>query len=84
MRNALEKRIGRVVTIIYADRRNGYTKRRIKVLAVEGDIAKAFCLERMAPRTFLLPSILAVEDGAASRRTRSADGVPGGYHAMGR
>ena len=72
----LEKRIGHVVTVIYADRRNGFTKRRIKLLAVEGNVVKAFCLERSAPRTFLLSSILAVESIAASRRAGGATGGP--------
>jgi len=65
-----EKHIGQVVTIIYADRKNGFTKRRVKLLAAEGNAVKAFCLERMAPRTFLSDSILAVE-AAAARNLRS-------------
>jgi predicted DNA-binding transcriptional regulator YafY len=75
----LEKRIGHVVTVIYADRRNGFTKRSIKLLAVEGNVVKAFCLERSAPRTFLLSSILAVETSAASR---GAQGTLSGRRAL--
>ena len=75
----LEKRIGQVVTIIYADRRNGFTKRSIKLLAVDGNVAKAFCLERSAPRTFLVSSILAFETSAPSRRP---GGRRGGYRAL--
>ncbi|WP_309122818.1 hypothetical protein [Paenibacillus sp.] len=82
MRNELEKRIGRVVTIIYADRRNGLTKRRIKLLGVEGNAVKAFCLERLAPRTFLLPSILAVEAYAPPAQRRPRRETAGGYHAL--
>ncbi|WP_199615580.1 WYL domain-containing protein [Paenibacillus alkalitolerans] len=57
----LEKYTGRTVTIIYMNRQNGFTKRRIKILAVDGDKVRAFCHDRRAPRTFLLDSILAVE-----------------------
>jgi predicted DNA-binding transcriptional regulator YafY len=61
VKNQLEKYTGQVVTIIYSDQKKGFTKRRVKLLSIEGDKVKAFCLERQAPRTFLVDSVLAVQ-----------------------
>jgi predicted DNA-binding transcriptional regulator YafY len=63
----LEKYIGQTITIIYMDQNNGFTKRRIKLLSVDGNMARAFCHDRKAPRTFLIDSILAVEPVALRR-----------------
>jgi predicted DNA-binding transcriptional regulator YafY len=61
VKNQLKKYIGQVVTVIYSDQKKGYTKRRVKLLSVDGDRVRAFCLDRQAPRTFLADSVLAVE-----------------------
>lgn len=74
----LEKYIGRTVMIIYADHRNGFSKRRVKLLDIKDGKAKAFCLERMAPRTFLLDSVLAAEpaDALTMVRLRGRNAAP--------
>ncbi|UUZ85872.1 hypothetical protein LJK88_21875 [Paenibacillus sp. P26] len=61
MLNTLRKYIGRTVEIIYLCRDNRITQRQIEVREVKGEIVKAFCLERRAPRTFQADSILAVQ-----------------------
>lgn len=53
--------VGRVVWIIYQDRKGAFTKRRVRVLAVKDGRLKAFCISSGAPRSFLLERILAVE-----------------------
>lgn len=57
----MEKYIGRIVEIIYLGRDGRITQRRIEVREVTGEIVKAFCLERRAPRTFQVSCILAVQ-----------------------
>lgn len=60
MRNTLQKYIGLTVEIIYLGRDNRITQRRIEVLSIQGGIVRAYCLERRAPRTFQINSILAL------------------------
>jgi len=57
----MQKYIGQIVTIIYQDRDNRFTKRKVKLLGVDGEYVKVYCLERQAPRTLLAESVLAVE-----------------------
>lgn len=57
----MQKYIGQIVAIIYMDRGGRFTKRRVKLLAVDGDRVKVYCLERQAPRMLLTASVLAVE-----------------------
>ena len=61
----LAKYAGEIVVLIYADRRGAMTQRRVKMIAVEDGRVRAFCLERMAPRTFLADSVLAALPAAA-------------------
>ena len=70
MKNQLEKYIGKVVEIIYTDKKAGFTQRRVKLLAVQDDVVRAFCLERQAPRTFLVDSVLAVQPAGGLGRVR--------------
>lgn len=70
MKHQLEKYVGQVVTVIYASERKGMTKRRIKLIEVGENYARTFCLERMAPRTLSIASVLAVEPGAGRQRHR--------------
>ncbi|MNP79911.1 hypothetical protein D3C76_1778580 [compost metagenome] len=57
----MEKYIGRIVTIIYQDRSGAFTKRRIRVLAVDGNKVKAHCYTAGAPRLFVAERIMAIE-----------------------
>lgn len=56
----MQKYIGRTVEIIYLDRQNHITQRKIKVWAVRGGTIKAFCCEQQAPRSFQIDRILAI------------------------
>jgi len=38
----------------------------VKLIALQGDTVRAFCLERHAPRTFLVDSVLAVQPAGAA------------------
>ena len=68
----MRKYIGRIVTIIYRDRGNRFTKRRIKILDADNVYIKAYCLERKAPRTLLAESVLAVEPVQPGKRRKMA------------
>lgn len=70
MKHQLEKYVGGVVEIIYSDKRKGFSQRRVKLLKVEGGLVKAFCLERMAPRTFLADAVLAVQPAGGRATVR--------------
>ncbi|CAG7658885.1 hypothetical protein PAECIP111802_07202 [Paenibacillus allorhizosphaerae] len=59
---------GRTVEIIYIGGDNRITQRRIEVRSIKGEIVKAFCLERQAPRAFQLSRILAVHEQVDTRR----------------
>ncbi|MCZ8513803.1 hypothetical protein O9H85_15445 [Paenibacillus filicis] len=61
MEKSLQKYTGRIVEIIYLDRDNRITQRRIEVRAIYDGVVKAFCLERHAPRIFQSKNILAVQ-----------------------
>jgi len=73
----LAKYAGEIVVLIYADRKGAITQRRVKLIAVEGGRVRAYCLERMAPRTFLAESVLAALPAAAARRPAARWTVPG-------
>ncbi|WP_213508878.1 hypothetical protein [Paenibacillus faecis] len=55
----VEKYIGRIVEIIYLDRKGKVTQRRIEVHAVRGGLVRATCLTSGAPRAFRASQILA-------------------------
>ncbi|MER2059619.1 MAG: transcriptional regulator [Niallia sp.] len=46
--------------IMYMDKNNRITKRRIKVLKIAGDTFQAYCFVRRANRTFLIGNVLAI------------------------
>jgi predicted DNA-binding transcriptional regulator YafY len=71
MYRELTKYIGQTVTIIYTDRQSGFSKRRIKILSVDDRTLRAFCLDRRAPRTFLIASILAMEPSLSRKNVSS-------------
>jgi hypothetical protein len=56
----LERYIGRIVELIYLDRRGTFTKRIVQLHSLHEGIAKVFCHERRAPRTLKVENILAV------------------------
>lgn len=56
----MQKYIGRTVEIIYMDRLNRMTQRKVRVWAVRGGTMKAFCFEQQAPRSFQMDRILAI------------------------
>ncbi|HZG83802.1 hypothetical protein [Paenibacillus sp.] len=70
MKHRLEKYVGQVVTVIYAGRDKGLTKRRVKLLEIGETYARTFCLERLAPRTLSIESVLAVGPGVGGKRYR--------------
>ena len=62
--------VGRVMIIIYLDRRGSISQRRIQVQGVQGERVKAYCYTADAPRIFLRSGIL------AAREAPGAGGVP--------
>lgn len=60
----MQKYIGRVIEIIYQDNRGAFTKRRIRVIAVDGDKVKAYCYAARAPRVFAASRIMAAQPAA--------------------
>lgn len=57
----MEKYLGRKVVIVYQDRKNRFTQRTIKVLAVDVTNIKAYCYTSNASRTFIKDQILAMK-----------------------
>jgi len=49
-----------LVEIIYLDRLGQITQRRLKLISIEGNRLKAYCLSRRAVRSFSIQNILAV------------------------
>lgn len=61
----MEKYIGRMVEIIYQDREDNLSQRRIKVESVRDGKVKAFCFTAGAPRIFTMANILAAMPAGA-------------------
>lgn len=57
----LKRYEGRQVYIMYVDRHNRITKRRIMIRSVGEQRLRAYCYERQAPRVFDINRVLAVE-----------------------
>lgn len=55
----MQKYLARTVDIIYVDSRGRFSCRRIRVLAVQGDLVRAYDYARRAPRVFRTDRILA-------------------------
>lgn len=61
------KFIGREVEIIYLDRKDKFTQRRIRVSSIKDGVVKAYCLEQKGPRIFVMDRILAVQPSGVRR-----------------
>lgn len=48
-----------LVELMYLDNKGNISKRRVKVLKIQGDTFHVFCFNRNAKRTFLIDNILA-------------------------
>lgn len=57
----MKKYIGRTVDIIYQDRHGQFSRRRVRVIAVQDNAVRAFDLVKRAPRVFRLDNILAAQ-----------------------
>jgi hypothetical protein len=57
----LRRYLGRIVEIIYVDRRGVFTKRLVQLHSIHDGTVKVFCLERQAPRMLKVENILAVQ-----------------------
>lgn len=62
----MEKYVGREVDIIYMDRQGKFTRRRIRILAVQDGVMRAFDLDCRAPRVFRTENILAAQPSVVS------------------
>jgi predicted DNA-binding transcriptional regulator YafY len=60
MRRTFERYIGQTIDIIYLDRHNKLSQRRIRVLSVDAECMTAYCFIRKGPRLFRNDNILAV------------------------
>lgn len=62
MKNQLLKAMQRnqLVGMMYIDKNNRITKRRVKVTAVTGNSISAYCFTRNSKRTFKIDNILVV------------------------
>ncbi len=56
----IDKYVGQMIEIIYLDRNNKLTQRKIHVTSIKEGVVKAFCLDQRAPRVFVLDRILAI------------------------
>lgn len=56
----IEKYVGCIIEIIYLDTHNKITYRRVKVRSIRNGKVTAFCLNRKAPRSFIINNILAI------------------------
>ena len=58
---SLAKQIRGIVRIVYIDRRNRITERKIEIIEVKGNYMRAFCFTSKGPRVFTLTNVLAYE-----------------------
>lgn len=57
----MEKFIGKVVQLIYIDRKREVSIRNVRVISVKGGQLKAYCYQALAIRIFNLDRIVDVE-----------------------
>lgn len=50
---------GQIVEVIYLSKSGEISKRRVKIIKIQGDSFQAFCFTRKAKRTFLIDNVLA-------------------------
>lgn len=55
------------VDIIYLDRAGRITKRRLRLIGIDGEHIRAYCYARRSPRTFVIANILAVQPVVGKR-----------------
>ena len=62
MRILLEKYFSRnqIIEMMYLSKTGEMSKRRVKVINIQGDSFQAYCFKRNAKRTFLIENILAL------------------------
>lgn len=48
-----------LVELMYMDSKGNISKRRVKVLKIQGDTFQVFCFKRNAKRTFIIDNVLA-------------------------
>ena len=48
-----------LIELMYLDRKGNISKRRVKVLKVQGNLFQVFCFKRNAKRTFIIENVLA-------------------------
>lgn len=49
-----------LVELMYLDSKGNISKRRVKVLKIQGDTSQAFCFNRNAKRTFVIENVLSL------------------------
>lgn len=57
----MEKYVGKVVQLIYIDRKRNVTIRDVKVMSVKGGRLKGYCFSAQAVRIFNMENIVDVE-----------------------
>lgn len=57
---ARSMRYGQIVDVMYVSKSGQITKRRLKVLKLQGELFQAFCFLRQAKRTFKISNVLAL------------------------
>lgn len=57
----MNKYVGRVIEIVYLDRKGMFSQRIIRVHEVRDGVVRAYCYTRKAPRVFRVDDILAVQ-----------------------
>ncbi|KQL37110.1 hypothetical protein [Psychrobacillus sp. FJAT-21963] len=62
MRILLEKYFSRnqIIEMMYLSKTGEMSKRRVKVINIQGDSFQAYCFKRNAKRTFLIENVLAL------------------------
>ncbi|MFF2754812.1 transcriptional regulator [Psychrobacillus sp. NPDC058041] len=62
MHDLLEKYFsrGQIVELMYLSKSGEISKRRVKVIKIQGDSFQAYCFKRNAKRTFLINNLLAI------------------------
>ena len=48
-----------LVELMYLDAKGNFTKRRVKILKIQGETFQVFCFKRNAKRTFIIGNVLA-------------------------
>lgn len=48
-----------LVELMYLDSKGNISKRRVKVLKIQGDTFQGFCFKRNSKRTFIIDNVLA-------------------------